>query len=156
MARSRLKAKGRKDGGRFAMLPDAVLRSPEYHQLPGGAVRVLLALAAQYNGNNNGNLCAALTVVRNYGLNSSDTVSTNLRRLEQASLIVRTRDGMFCGGASTCALFALTWRPIDACPGKRLTVAPTDKPLRSFQPATLAKRPVRKSERTDPETGAEK
>ncbi|MFP5441355.1 MAG: hypothetical protein ACLGHJ_07675 [Gammaproteobacteria bacterium] len=117
---------------------------------------MLLALAAQYNGNNNGNLCAALTVVRNYGLNSSDTVSTNLRRLEQASLIVRTRDGMFCGGASTCALFALTWRPIDACPGKRLTVAPTDKPLRSFQPATLAKRPVRKSERTDPETGAEK
>jgi len=156
MARSRLKAKGRKDGGRFAMLPDAVLRSPEYHQLPGGAVRVLLALAAQYNGNNNGNLCAALTVVRNYGLNSSDTVSTNLRRLEQASLIVRTRDGMFCGGASTCALFALTWRPIDACPGKRLTVAPTDKPPRSFQPAALAKRPVRKPERVDPETGAEK
>lgn len=156
MARSRLKTKGRKDGGRFAHLPDNMLRSPEYHSIPGEGVRLLNALAAQYNGYNNGDLTAALSVLRAYGFTSSDTVSTNLRKLEKAGLIVRTRDGMFCGGTSTCALYALGWKPIDACPGKRLTVAPTDRPPRSFQPANIAKRPVRKPERADTKTGAEK
>lgn len=144
MARTRLKAKGRSGVGRYARLPDAVLRSPEYQNLSGGAVRLLVALAAQYNGHNNGNLSAALSVVRAYGLRSSDTVSAALRTLEQSGLIIRTRDGMFCGGYSTCALFALAWDRIDECPGKGLAVAPTDRPPRTFQPAPTAKGPIRK------------
>jgi DNA-binding transcriptional ArsR family regulator len=139
-----MKTKGRREGGRFVMLPEAVILSAEYQSLPGGAVRLLIALAAQYNGRNNGDLAAALSVVRRYGLASADTVSANLKRLEAAGLIVRTRDGQFCGGASTCALYALAWKPVDPCPGKGLTVAPTDRPIRTFYPAPITERPVRK------------
>jgi len=144
--RDRMKGKGRRENGSFAMLPDVVLRSPEVHSVPGEAVRLMAALAAQYNGSNNGNLSAALSVLRAYGFTSSDTVSRNLRKLESAGLIVRTRDGMFSCGVPSCALYALAWKKIDACPGKCLNVAPTDRPLRSFQAANLANRSVRKSE----------
>lgn len=146
MARDRLRTKGRRESGNFAMLPDVVLRSPEAHSVPGEAIRLLVALAAQYNGSNNGNLSAALSVLRAYGFTSSDTVSRNLRKLEGTGLIVRTRDGMFSCGVPACALYALAWKRIDACPGKSLTVTPTDRPPRSFQAANIAKRSVRKSE----------
>lgn len=144
MARDRMKGKGRKEGGRFVMLPETLLLSQEYQNLTGEAIRLLIVLALQYNGRNNGDLSAARSVVRRHGITSADTLSANLRRLQAAGLIVRTRDGQFCGGASTCALYALTWKPLDACPGKGLTVAPTDRPIRTFHPAPIAERPVRK------------
>lgn len=144
MSRDRMRAKGRRESGPFVALPHSVLLSEEYHNLPGGAVRLLIALAAQYNGRNNGDLSAALSVVRRFGLNSADTVSANLKRLETLGLIVRTRDGLFCGGASTCALYALTWKQIDQCPGKHLSIPPTDRPYRTFHPAKFAESPIRK------------
>lgn len=155
MSRTRLKAKGRKEGGgRFAAIPDNVLRSPEAHSVPGEAIRLLCALAAQYNGHNNGNLSAALSVLRDYGFNSAGTVSRGLRKLEDAGLIVRTREGMFMHGRTHCALYALAWRAIDACPGKELTVAATAVPPRRFQPANIANRPVSKQERSALKTGS--
>lgn len=154
MARDRVKAKGRGGNDKFAKLPDVVLRSQEAHSVPGEAIRLLAALAAQYNGYNNGNLSAALSVLRHYGFTSNDTVSRNLGNLERAGLIVRTRDGMFSCGVPACALFALGWQRIDACPGKRLTVAPTDRPPRSFRAANIGKQSVRKSVQAEPKTGA--
>lgn len=147
MARSAIeKAKGRRESGRFAMVPDNVLKCPELHSVPGEAVRLLLALTSQYNGRNNGDLCAALSVLRDYGFTSADTVSRGLKVLLDAGLILRTRDGTFQGGASTCALFAIAWKAIDACPGKGLTVRPTSAPPRVFRAAAKATHPVRKSD----------
>lgn len=156
MSRNRLKAKGRKESGvRFAALPANVLRSPEAHSVPGEAIRLLCALAAQFNGHNNGDMSAALSVMRGYGFNSAGTVARSLSKLEAAGLIIRTREGMFVHGRTHCALYALAWRAIDACPGKELTVAPTAIPPRRFQPAQIANRPVSKQDRSGLKTGSE-
>lgn len=138
------KATGRKAKGSFALIPESILLSVEFHGLSGGALRLLLALAAQYNGYNNGNLCAALSVLRQYGFTSSDTVARAIQAALEAGLIIRTREGLFQGGHSQCALFALAWQAIDPCPGKGLTVSPTNAPPRLFFPASKTKAPIRK------------
>lgn len=148
MARDRVKAKGRRESGRFIQIPDAVLRSPEFQQLNGGALRVLIGMLAQYNGHNNGDLSAAAKILRLYGMRSDDTIAKGLKALLDARLVVRTREGQFMSGAgSRCALFAVTWRPVDECPGKGLTISATKTALRSFAPST-AELPVRKPEPT--------
>lgn len=148
------KAKGRRERGSFAQIPANVLQSPEFHGITGEAVRLLLALAAQYNGHNNGNLCAALSVARQYGFKSGDTLARAIAGLIEAGLIIRTREGMFNGAGSKCALFAIAWKAIDPCPGKDLTVAPTKAPPRLFVPA--AKQNALSENRTHatPKTGA--
>ncbi len=52
-------------------MPHVVVNSPQYAKLKPRSVKLLLDLAAQYKGNNNGNLCAAWSImqkklVRNY------------------------------------------------------------------------------------------
>lgn len=124
--------KGRRESGRFAMIPLSVLASPEFHSIPGEAVRLLLALASQYNGYNNGNLNAALSEMRKHGFTSQGTLSRAIRRLLETSLIIKTRQGYFAAGKSTCSLFAIAWKPINECPGKGLEVKPTLAPPKTF------------------------
>lgn len=153
--RSRIeRAKGRKEKGSFAQVPANVLQSPEFHGITGEAVRLLLALAAQYNGHNNGNLCAALRVAKQYGFRSGDTLARAITRLIDAGLIIRTREGMFQGAGSKCALYALAWKRIDACPGKGLTVEPTQGPPRLFIPVENQKALSENRIGTNPKTGA--
>lgn len=154
MSRSRLRAKGRREAGRFAQIPDNVLRSAGFQSLPGGAIRLLLALAAQYNGHNNGDLSAAMTVVRPYGFRSDDTLSNAVAALCQAQLIVRTRSHCRTRDGRRCALYALSWKSINDCPGKGLEVRPTKTPPHTFRPAEFAKDLLRKSEHLPPKTGA--
>lgn len=148
------KAKGRKEKGSFAQIPANVLQSPEFHGITGQAVRLLLALAAQYNGHNNGNLCAASSVAKLYGFKSGDTLARAIFGLLDAGLIIRTREGMFNGAGSKCALYAIAWKPIDACPGKDLTVAPTSAPPRLFIPAEKQKALSENRIGIAPKTGA--
>lgn len=148
------KAKGRKAKGSFAMIPESVLQSPEFHGITGEAVRLLLALAAQYNGHNNGNLCAASSVAKLYGFKSGDTLARAIVGLLEAGLIIRTREGLFNGAGSKCALYAIAWKAIDACPGKDLTIAPTSAPPRLFMPATKQSALSENRTRFDPKTGA--
>lgn len=137
------------------MIPESVLLSAESHSVTGEAIRLLLALAAQYKGRNNGNLCAALSVLRQYGFNSADTIARALAQLTEAGLIIRTREGAFQGESSKCALYAVAWKAIDECPGKDLTVSPTKAPPRLFLPAGKTKRPVRKSDTSRSENRSE-
>lgn len=145
MRRSKLeKAKGRKESGNFAQIPVSVLVSAEFHSITGEAVRLLVAIAAQFNGYNNGNMNAALTDMRKYGFTSQGTLSRALLCLLNTGLIIKTRQGFFMPGKNRCSLYAIAWRPIDACPGKNLSVKPTSAPPKSFHPATPNKstRPI--------------
>lgn len=146
MARDRLKSKGRRESGRFAQIPDNVLRSAECHGVNGEAIRLLTALAAQYNGHNNGNLAAAMSIMRPYGFTRADTVFRSVHALLNAGLIIRTREGIFSSVKPKPALYALAWKRIDECPGKGLTVNATNAPPRTFRPADLAESRTRKSE----------
>ena len=70
VARDRIKAKGRRDLGSFFALPHAVLEHENYTRSSPKAVKLLIDLGAQYKGNNNGDLCAAWSLMTARGWNS--------------------------------------------------------------------------------------
>ncbi|MFT4255638.1 MAG: hypothetical protein QM599_01530 [Pseudoxanthomonas sp.] len=114
MAGNRKKLKGR-TAGKFALVPLAVLDSPAYKALNWAARALLLELAAQYHGHNNGDLCASYAVMKARGWQRS-TLQRAVEELEAAGFIVKTRQG----GRHVCNLYALTWQAIDPCSGKQL------------------------------------
>lgn len=123
---------GRGSNPRFAGIPHAVMDSPDYKELKGSAVKLLVELARQYNGYNNGDLTVALSILKSRGFTSSDTISKARDELVRAGMIVETRQGRFLNPGGRCALYALTWKPMDECAGKDLDHKSTVKPLRSF------------------------
>ena len=120
------------------------MESDDYLQLTGAALRLLLALVYQFRGRNNGNLSAAPAVMQKHGFNSRDTLQRAKQQLLDANLIVETRPGRFTNPGGICALYALTWLPVDECKGKDLIVKPTTKPLRNFWEEARGKRNANK------------
>lgn len=116
MAKSRYKnAAEKRDGGGHVAIPFAVLNGAAYLGLNAHARMLLFDLAAQYRGDNNGDLCAAFNPLRARGWKSEETLNNAKRRLLEAGLIFETRKGGF---PNKCALFALTWYALDDCGGK--------------------------------------
>ena len=105
--------------------------TPDYQALSGNSVKLLLELAYQYRGGNNGDLQATWTTLKGKGWRSKTTVSKALKALVDANLITCTRQGVFTNPGGRCALYALNWQPIDDCKGK-LNVEPTSTPPRRF------------------------
>jgi predicted transcriptional regulator len=116
----------------FNGIPRVVMLTNDYRGLHGNAVKLLMALIHQYRGNNNGDLTAAFSVMQNWGFKSKETVANALQALQDAGLIMRTRTGRFMNPGGVCALYAITWQPIDECPGKNLEVKSTRNPPRKF------------------------
>lgn len=125
----RSKHKGR--GPHFTAIPKVVIQTEDYSSLTASALKLLWALAYQFNGKNNGDLTAALSVVKRFGFNSrsNDTLNNAKEQLINHRLIMETRAGTFTN--RLCSLYALTWLPIDECQGK-LTIKATSKPPRDF------------------------
>lgn len=131
MASSYSKSKGRSQIRSFAGIPRVVMESADYLGLGGNAIRLLLELAYQYKGKNNGDLCAAYSVMRKRGFKSKQTLANALKQLLDANLIEKTREGVFMNPGGRCALYALTWVPRDECDGKHDLKA-TSNPIRKF------------------------
>lgn len=113
----RRKAKGRREGGSFAALPHSIFRSTAERPAPAAALSktalaLLVDLAQQLNGSNNGNIAAAPATLTPYGWRSRGTVDDALVELVALGFIVQTRQG----GRNRCSLYAVTWRGIDAGP----------------------------------------
>lgn len=114
MARSRQKSKGRQESGPFIALPLHILESPEYSEIPLPSLKLLIDLLSQYNGFNNGDFCAAWTLMEPKGWRSRDTLARAIRDLLARGWIIKTRQG----GRHKASLYAVTWKPIDDCKGK--------------------------------------
>ena len=121
MGNSYAKAKGRREHGRFHMLPHACLIHENFIRLSPKAVKLLIDLCVQYNGRNNGDLCAAFTMMKKRGWRSKETLNKAINELVHYGWIMVTRRG---GLNKTPNLFAVTFRPIDECDGK-LDIPPT-------------------------------
>ena len=122
-----------KTGGRgHIQIPHLVMNSNDYRNLPANAVKLLNALIYQYRGRNNGDLTAAFNYMRDFGFRSKVTLHRALTQLLDARLIIRTREGRFMNPGGKCALFALTWKPVDECQGRQLEFGPTNTPPRKF------------------------
>lgn len=113
--RSRQKHRGRSESGTFTSIPHRVQDSDNWRHASGTAIKLLCDIARQFNGRNNGDLCASLSVLKQRGWSSPETVSRALRELRHYGFITLTRQGGLDLGAS---LYALTWHPIHECGGK--------------------------------------
>lgn len=130
--RSRSKIKGRKDTpGGFAGIPRIVMKNDDYVRLSSGARDLLLELAFQYTGKNNGDLTVAESILKKRGFKSRTTIKKSTIALIDTGMIIRTREGRFANPRGVCSLYALTWVPIDECNGK-LEVNSTTTPPRKF------------------------
>ncbi|UZW60272.1 hypothetical protein [Lysobacter enzymogenes] len=112
------------DGGAAFVVPYTLLRHPNFTRLSAYAHKLLMDLACQYTGFNNGYLCAAWTLMRDAGWKSENTMRSALLELEHYQLVQRTRQG----GRNRPNLHAFTWRRIDNIRDRPLDVAATNKP----------------------------
>ena len=116
----RRRIKGRQTTSPFVMFPCHVLDHAVFKTLSTRATKLVMDLAAQYRGHNNGDLCAPLSLMRKRGWNSSDQLEKAKKELIEKDVILVARQG----GRNKANLYALTWFPIDECKGK-LDVAST-------------------------------
>lgn len=101
---------GMRRGERYALVPEEVLQSQAFKALPHYAVRVLLAIAAQFNGSNNGSLALTAAQGRRYGIDRKHLFA-GLELLQLAQFIAKCRQG----GMKPLGVtrYAVTWRGID-------------------------------------------
>lgn len=113
--------KDRRDAGRFIMLPVPVMESEPYKALGSSARALLLDIASQYCGDNNGRLLAGWKFMsEERGWRSNNTLLDAKRELlASESLVVETRMGKF---PNTSAWFACTWWPLDWCTDMEMPV----------------------------------
>ena len=145
--RSRQRHRGRSEGGTFTAVPHAVQDSASWRQCSATGIKLLCDVARQYNGRNNGDLCAALSVMTARGWSKSgDTIPNALRELRHYGLLLLTRQG----GLHGPSLYALTWQPIDECGGKLERPATATPPGDWKQPREPFKRPPKKQNAIPP------
>ena len=113
-SKSRFKQKGRMESGSFSALPHIVQESANWAQCSPMSIKLLMDLLSQFKGSNNGDLCAALRILKPKGWTRGETISNALRELIHYGMIEMTRQG----GLHRASLFAVTWKPIDHCNGK--------------------------------------
>jgi hypothetical protein len=89
------------------MIPVEVLESASYRVMPDYAVRVLIALASEYRGSNNGDLSLPIARAKDQDIKTQWKLSAGIALLEQAGLIERMRVSAICGGNGVAGLFAL-------------------------------------------------
>ena len=94
-----------------------MLNHPSFAALSAHSAKLLLDIARQYNGRNNGDLSAAYSVMqRERHWKSRDTLGKALGELIRAGFLECTRRGRQwgVGGTPEPNLYAITWRAIDA------------------------------------------
>ena len=128
MSRRKAKSKAITYPG-YLNLHRPLLDCDDFISLKGNSIKLLIDIAQQYNGYNNGDLCASLSIMKKREWNSNQQLSKALKELIDKNLIMQTKQGGLNIGPN---LYAITWQPIDDCKGK-LDVKPTTLPSRSFK-----------------------
>lgn len=104
---SRRRHARRLGGERFARIPLGVLESVAVRTLSHAAFRVLVLLAATYNGHNNGALGLTATQAADAGIASRATFYAALRELSERQLITMTHPASRVPPRPT--MWAITW-----------------------------------------------
>ena len=103
-----------REAGRFIALPVAVLDCPAYARLSMHARALLLEVARQYVGGNNGRLLLSREYMAKRGWKSNDMLTKAKRELLNGGFIHETVMGHRPNKASW---YAVTWRTLDRIPG---------------------------------------
>lgn len=127
--------------GGFLALPLAMLNCPKYRALSSSAVKLLIDIASQYNGKNNGDLSAAWKVMKPKGWRSEATLDRAKKELLAAQFIDETRKGNF---PNLCSLYGVTFQPLNA--NAKLDVGPNGFAAGAW--AHLPREEIKKNEAT--------
>lgn len=106
-------------GGRFARLPLSVLSTPAVTTLSHAQFRILVMLAAQFNGYNNGSLGVTRSQAAEQGVGSDHTLYGALKALELRGLIDQTYPASRVPPRP--AMYAITWESMDDTTWSRST-----------------------------------
>jgi hypothetical protein len=117
------------DGGSAFIIPVSMLRHTNFERLSPYACKLLLDLARQFSGFNNGYLSAALNILKPMGWRSESTIREAVSECVHYGMITMTRQG----GRNRCNLFAITWRRIDEKKGKTLDCMPSMQPSNAWK-----------------------
>lgn len=117
------------DGGSAFIIPVSLLRHPNFVRLSPQACKLLLDLARQYSGFNNGYLSAALSILQPVGWRSESTIREAVAECMHYQLIIKSRQG----GRNRCNLFAFTWHRIHEKEGKPLDVSASMSPSNDWK-----------------------
>lgn len=138
------KSKRSKYNEPFVGIVRSVFDAPAFQQLSPHAYKLLLDIASQYRGDNNGDLTCAWATVKGRGWRSKTTLSNAKKELIDAGFVYVTRKGRL---PNTCELVALTWFPLD--PNKKFDFdALAGFRFKAYRDATPLPMPVIK-EKTD-------
>lgn len=85
-----INAKGRRKKGKFFAFPHVILTHSDFISLSNRAIRLLIDLGMQFNGFNNGDLCAAMTLMKKRGWRSNDQLTKAKNELLDKNFILLT------------------------------------------------------------------
>ena len=112
MGKNQFKKKFKGDDN-FANIPRYVIDTPAFMSLRGNSVKLLVLLASQYKGKNNGDLIITHSFYKTF-FKSSQTMYAARDELEQKGFIATNAyGGMSYGGYKVPSLYALLWLPVD-------------------------------------------
>jgi hypothetical protein len=112
--KSRRHGSSSRDAGGFAPIPWMVLDSPAYQRLSHPAKALLLEIARQFHGDDNGRMIVTLAYLKPRGWTSSDVIARAKMELLDAGLLHETCKGHRPNRASW---YALTWLSLDKLDG---------------------------------------
>jgi hypothetical protein len=114
MTRNNKRSRSGRDGGGFIALPWQVVDSIAYQSLSVHAKALLIEIARQFCGHNNGALLCSRAYMQPRGWKSVDMLTKAKRELIGAELIFETVKGARPNKASW---YALTWQALDKLHG---------------------------------------
>lgn len=126
------RAKHSKSEGHWAVIPDRVTAHPDYYNLSGNAVKLLVEFARQKYKNNNGKLCAIYSQLKPRGWKSEATLRRSIKELLEARLIIVSKVGHYTGGGRKPNFYAVTWEAVSDIKNFDMDISPTIKPIRKF------------------------
>jgi len=152
MGREKAKKHDMPAGGAL-LLPLTMIRHPNWLRMSRDARALIVDLGSQYTGYNNGFLCCSMSLMKKRGWASSHTLRYAMLEAEYFGFLIRTQQGSRDHKPN---LHALSWRRIDAKPGRELEVRPTLRAPDTWQqekPAFVRPKAMKRAKREPPKAG---
>ena len=101
-----------KNTGRFAGIPNFVVKSDAYKSLGGNAAKLLIILAGFYNSKNNGNLAITQSIIGEW-MTKNTMYSAKDELHKKGFIVINAYGGRSAWGRKLPSLYGLTFYPMN-------------------------------------------
>jgi len=113
MHRNRGKQNKQQKSVNFAGIPRWVIGTDAYKSLGANAVKLLVLLAYQYKGKNNGDLTITISILKEYFKSNTTMYKARDELYNKGFIDINAYGGMSFDGRKMPHLYALTWASVD-------------------------------------------